>query len=249
MKNIFTAVTLLLVLASCSTGSNYTITGSIDGAIEGDSVTLGYSVDGVNFVTESKTAIENGEFIFKGTVDGCKIYYIGYDNAIEPTYTLFFLEEGNINVEVSAEASIVSGTPANDLNAEVENHLAQYVNRLYEYQFRIYSDTLMTDSTRSAINIQATEIQRNASLYIQDVIRENINSIVSMFLLVQYSDLFDDDELAQLIDRIPKRHIDRENNCLYDILKEIQADREDSHHNEESDESNPYAIFSDTVIE
>ena len=75
------------------------IIGSIEGAQEGDTVSLGYSCDGMDFSTVSKTVIKNGEFSFTGKQDDCKIYYIGYDS--RNIYALFFLEAGDITAHIS----------------------------------------------------------------------------------------------------------------------------------------------------
>ena len=64
MKKILSIFTLLVALVSCSGGSKYTINGTINGAIDGDTVLLGYSLDGSDFITEQKTTIEGGKFQF-----------------------------------------------------------------------------------------------------------------------------------------------------------------------------------------
>ncbi len=236
MKKFFSAIALLVALASCTGGSNYTISGVIDGAIDGDSVQLGYSVDGMNMTTVQTTTIENGRFQFSGKVDGSKIYYIGYNYTDPPLYSLLFLEGGNITTEISPEGSVTVGTPANDLNAEIEKHLAQYVNTIYDCQMQLYSDTLLPDTTKAALSLRTMEAQRDASLYIKGIINDNIGSIIGLFLLVQYAELFDNEELDILIASIPQENIDRDNNCLYDILCEIQSERKAQPLNEEPSE-------------
>lgn len=234
MKKILSIFTLLVALVSCSGGSKYTINGTINGAIDGDTVLLGYSLDGSDFITEQKTTIEGGKFQFSGKVDGSKIYYIGYNYTEPPIYSLLFLEGGNITTEVSPEGSITTGTPANDLNAKIEKDLLEYVNTIYDCQIQIYEDTTLSDTTKARLSLLAMEAQRDASLYIKEVINDNITSIVGMFLLVQYADLFDNDELSRLVGRIPEEIIDRDNNCIYDILCEIKSERENPHPSEES---------------
>ncbi len=224
MKKILSIFALLVALASCTGGSDYTISGIIDGAIDGDSVQLGYSVDGINFTTVQSTTIEGGKFHFSGKVDGSKIYYIGYNYTDPPIYSLLFLEGGNITAEISPAGSVTLGSPSNDLNAEIEKNLTQYVNTIYDCQMQLYSDTLLPDTTKAALSLKAMEAQRDASLYIKDIIDKNIGSIVGLFLLVQYADLFDKEELDRLVASIPQENIDRNNNCLYDILCEIQSE-------------------------
>lgn len=234
MKKILSTLSLLVALASCTGGSEYTIEGTINGAIDGDTVLLGYSTDGIDFTTEQKTTIERGKFHFSGKVDGCKIYYIGYNYTEPPIYSLLFLEGGNITTEVSPEGSITSGTPANDLNAKIESDLVEYVSTIYDCQLQIYSDSLISDTTKARLSLLAMEAQRDASLYIKEVIRENISSTVGIFLLVQYADLFDNEEFDKLIASIPDENIDRNNNCLYDILCELQSERNNAHPSGES---------------
>ncbi len=234
MKKILSIFTLLVALVSCSGGSKYTINGTINGAIDGDTVLLGYSLDGSDFITEQKTTIEGGKFQFSGKVDGSKIYYIGYNYTEPPIYSLLFLEGGNITTEVSPEGSITTGTPANDLNAKIEKDLLEYVNTIYDCQIQIYEDTTLSDTTKARLSLLAMEVQRDASLYIKEVINDNITSIVGMFLLVQYADLFDNDELSRLVGSIPEEIIDRDNNCIYDILCEIKSERENPHPSEDS---------------
>lgn len=234
MKKILSIFTLLAALVSCSGGSKYTINGTINGAIDGDTVLLGYSLDGSDFITEQKTTIEGGKFQFSGKVDGSKIYYIGYNYTEPPIYSLLFLEGGNITTEVSPEGSITTGTPANDLNAKIEKDLLEYVNTIYDCQIQIYEDTTLSDTTKARLSLLAMEAQRDASLYIKEVINDNITSIVGMFLLVQYADLFDNDELSRLVGSIPEEIIDRDNNCIYDILCEIKSERENPHPSEDS---------------
>lgn len=229
MKKILSILSLFVALVSCSGGSEYTINGTINGAIDGDTVLLGYSSDGVDFTTVQATTIEGGKFYFSGKVDGSKIYYIGYNYTEPPIYSLLFLEGGDITTEISPEGSITMGTPANDLNAKIEKDLIGYVNTIYDCQLKIYEDSTLSDTTKARLSLLAMEAQRDASLYIKEVINENITSIVGMFLLVQYADLFDNDEFTHLVANIPEENIDRNNNCIYDILCEIKSERENPH--------------------
>lgn len=229
MKRFFLFSCIIALLASCG-GADYTISGSVDGAIDGDTVILGYSVDGINFTKVDKAVIEQGQYRFTGEVDGCKIYYIGYEKpTAEPLYVLLFLEGGDITANIMSDGYSISGTPTNELNTRIEEQLGKYIDKIYELQNKLYTDTLMSDSVKSEISLQAMETQRDAVLYIKDAISNNMQSLVGMFLLVQYADLFENEELESLIAEIPEDNIDRENNCLYDILQEILTDKKSSH--------------------
>ena len=228
MRNLFPILLTLSVFALFSCSQEYTVTGRIDGAVDGDSVIMGYSADGVDFTVTDRTVVENGEFHFGGKIKGSKIYYIGYEQSVEPEYMLFFLEGGDIQIIMSGEESTATGTASNDLNAEVEEKLSDYVTRMFGAEVMLASDTLMSDSAKADMYQRMYDAHRDVSQYIRDVIFHNEESIVSLYLLVQYSDLFSLEELEQAVDRIPSENVDRKNNCLYDILVEALNERKNN---------------------
>lgn len=234
MKKILSIFTLSLILFSCS-NTAYEIKGNINYGNNGDSIALGYSIDGNDITITDKTIIEDGKFTFSGNVDGTKIYYIAYEDELTPTYSLFFLEPGTINADITEEYSRITGTPANDLNIRIEDTLAEYVNEIQKIQYQMYSDSLISDSILAELTLRGYELQNEALLYVKNAIRENTESIISIFLLIQYADLFDDIEFANLVENVPEEYRDRSNNCLYDILQEMRIEREkrDSEENEE----------------
>lgn len=138
---------------------------------------------------------------------------------------MFFLEPGNIDAGITAAGSHITGSPTNDLNIEVEDELERYVVEMLQYQDTLYRDTTLTDERKAELSNSCYKAQRDAMTYIQEVIRKNINNMVGIFLLVQYSDLFDNNEFSSLIAAVPSKLIDRDNNYLYDILLQIQEMR------------------------
>ena len=54
MRKLFSLITLVLLLASCGGSKSYTISGNIDieNIKDGDTISLGYSVDGTEFTPE-----------------------------------------------------------------------------------------------------------------------------------------------------------------------------------------------------
>ena len=225
MRNIFYTILLAFLLLSCA-GSGYTISGTIENSNDGESVALGYSVYGSDFTKVDETTIKNGEFHFKGDVDGSKIYYLLYTTEDCEICTPFFLENGEITANLSENISRVSGTPANDANIEFEDSLLWYVNEIYSIENQLNSDSEMSDATRSSIALKGYELQNKSMMYVKKVIRENITSILGLYLLVQFADIFDIEELKKLEHSIPTAHQARSNNSLYDILIEIIDERE-----------------------
>lgn len=229
MKKLFSIPLLFMVLALFSCAQEYTIKGTIDGAVDGDSVVLGYSVDGEEFTVADRTVVENGEFHFDGRVNGSKIYYIGYEQSLEPMYLLFFLEGGNIEIRMSGEESTATGTPSNELNAEVEATIMDYVTQLLGAEVVLESDNdTVSDSLKVALHQKLYDTQRDVSQYIRSIIFQNKESIVSLYMMVQYIDLFGVEEIEQYVSEVPAENIDRNNNCLYDVLVEALNDRKNN---------------------
>lgn len=224
MKQIFVLLVTALTLFACS-GSEYNITGTIEGAADGDSVLLGYSSNGVDFTTVKRSVIENGEFHFKGKMDGCKIYYIGYESDEAPIYALFFLEGGDIKADIGTNYSNITGSPMNDLNIEIEDALESYVMKMLNYQDILYRDSTLTPEEKAELDNKNFVAQSEAMTFVQDAIRKNIDNMVGLFLLVQYNDLFDNKEFAELLEAVPDENKDSDNNPLYDILLETQEYR------------------------
>lgn len=224
MKQIIISFLAAISLFACSV-PEYKITGTIEGAIDGDSVLLGYSSNGRDFTTVQSTTIKDGLFKFNGKQKGCKIYYINYPQKEDPIYALFFLEGGEITADITPNYSLITGTPTNDLNLQIEDSLESYVIKMLNLQDKLYRDTTLTQDVKAEIYSKNDSIQREAMAYIQDVIRENIENMAGLFLLVQYSDLFGNDELDELVANVPDDNKDSDNNPLFDILLDIQAQR------------------------
>lgn len=224
MKKILALIIATVAFWACQS-TTYKIEGSIEGAQEGDTVILGYSNDGQEFKATEKTTITDGKFVFTGEIEDCKIYYIGYEGGEEPVYAMFFLEPGNINADITYIGSHITGTETNDLNTKLEEELEGYVVEMLQYQDTLYRDSTLTEEKKAELSNNCYRIQREAMTYIQDVIRKNMDNMVGVFMLVQYSDLFDNNELSSLIAAIPNKLIDRDNNYLYDILLQIQEHR------------------------
>ena len=224
MRNIFYTTLLAFLLLSCG-GSGYTINGTIENSNDGESVALGYSVYGDDFTRIDETTIKDGKFHFKGDIDGSKIYYLLYLNEEREICTPFFLENGEITANLSENISRVSGTPTNDANMAFEDSLLWYVNEIFSVENQLNSDSTISDSTRASIALRGYELQNESMMYVKEVIRENITSILGLYLLVQFADIFDIQELQELEREIPTVHQARSNNSLYDILMEIMDER------------------------
>ena len=226
MKKIFSAIALTALLASCGGTKSYTIDGtiSLDGINDGDTISLGYSVDGAEYIPEAYTVVKDGKFQFTGETENCKLYYL-VKHATEEPLTLLFLEGGNIKADITNEKFAITGTESNDLSTELQDALAAPAAEMQEKQMRLYMDTTLTDEQRQAIIGELQESADKLSGMAKEFITSNIKTMAALFMLIQCADIFENDELSALLDQVPEENKDTTNNRLFYILQEIQNQR------------------------
>ena len=116
MKKLTYLLAAAAVFTACNSGNNgYTVTGTIEGATDGDTVYL-QTVEGRQLVKLDSAIIANGTFTFKGTQDTAANRYITYNPAgTEGMIMDFFLENGKINIKLNEKSSSATGTANNDI--------------------------------------------------------------------------------------------------------------------------------------
>lgn len=212
---------ILFFFLSCCDKVCYTVSGTIEGASEGDSVILFYSDNGERQSLAGTTTIKEGEFAFEGETDAGGIYYIGYEKGDTPLYALFFLEEGDIRANITKERSRFYGTPNNERNRICEDTLAHYLQVLSAIENRFYSDSLSAEEM-TTLGIKGYEAQKTLVEYIHNCVEENSDNLFGLFMLVVYNDFFEPQEFSRLLKMVPADLINRSNNSLYDIAVEIE---------------------------
>lgn len=226
MKKIFSLIALMVLIVSCGGTKPYKIDGTIsaEGFADGDTISLGYSIDGASYTAEKYTAIKDGKFEFAGNVENSKLYYLVNHKTEEPL-AMLFLEGGNITATIDAEKSEVKGTKSNDLYTELQESLTGYISQLQEKQISLYIDTTLTEEQREATLNELQTLSEKASNIAKEFVTNNIETLPGLFMLVQCANMFEDEELDNLIKSIPEENIDESNNCFYSILLDIQEQR------------------------
>ena len=97
MKKFTYLLAVAAVFTACNSGNNgYTVTGTVEGAADGDTVYL-ETVEGRQFVKLDSAVIKDGTFTFKGTQDTAVNRYISYKAEGKDGAAIdFFLENGKI---------------------------------------------------------------------------------------------------------------------------------------------------------
>lgn len=110
MKKFTYLLAVAAVFTACNSGNNgYTVTGTVEGAADGDTVYL-ETVEGRQFVKLDSAVIKDGTFTFKGTQDTAVNRYISYKAEGKDGAAIdFFLENGKIKINLSQENNSATG--------------------------------------------------------------------------------------------------------------------------------------------
>ena len=190
MKKQFYLWGIVAFLTACG-NTGYKVTGTVEGAAEGDTIYLSCVGNG-NFVNLDSTVIRNGKFTFEGRQDTAVNRYIRTKNKVGDTnrrlYTDFFLENGKIQVDITQMGGTTSGTPNNDAYQAARNDM---YNRQQELQ------KLSKEEQMKAFNDAFTGVMKGAAA-------KYIHMPVGVHFLKEAQHFMDIDELDTLLSQIPE---------------------------------------------
>ena len=114
----------------------------------------------------------------------------------------FFLENGNIKINLTRDNDSATGTPSNDAYQEIRAQL----NDLNKQMMTIYesmSDTTLTDEQREAKMKEMNDLQEKSMEITKAGIAKNITNLVGVHLLKNNYYYLEVDELDPLMPQIP----------------------------------------------
>ena len=202
MKKL-TYVLAATLLAACNSGNNgYTITGTVEGANDGDMVYL-QGVEGRQLVKLDSAVIKNGTFTVTGKQDTAVNRYLTYKNNEDNGMAMdFFLENGKIAIQLTKDSDAATGTPNNDAYQEIRTQLNSLMKQM-ETLYSALSDTTLTDEQREAKGKEIEGLQEKMIGVAKDGIAKNITNPVGIHLLKQNYYYMDVNELDPLMPQIP----------------------------------------------
>ena len=203
MKKLTYLLAAAAVFAACNSGNKgYTVTGTIEGAADGDTVYL-ETTQGRQFVKLDTAIITNGTFTFEGTQDTTVNRFISYKvEGKEGMAINFFLENGKINIKMSQNENSATGTANNDIYQEFRvqsDGLNKQMMEIYESM----SDTTLTDEQRQAKGGDMDRLEKQMVEAAKTFICKNITNPVGVQLLKQNYYYLDVAELDPLMPQIP----------------------------------------------
>ena len=203
MKKLIYLLAAAAVMAACSDNKGYTVTGTVEGAADGDTVYL-KKAEGRQLVSLDSTVITNGTFTFKGIQDTVANRYITYAaQNKEPLLIDFFLENGQININLTRNNDSATGTPNNDIYQAIRTQLNDLNGQIMAIYDVIATDSTLTEEQSNAKGKEIEALQDKSVSVLKDAISQNITNPVGVHLLKQNFYYMDVEELDPLMPQIP----------------------------------------------
>ena len=132
MKKVTYVLATAALLAACSGNQGYTVTGTVDGAADGEVVYL-QQTQGRQWVKLDSAVIKNGQFTLEGRQDTAKVCYLTYKGQSEEGRGMdFFLENGEtedmpIPADLEDEVMLLRDTSVENIASSDEDLMNRYL--------------------------------------------------------------------------------------------------------------------------
>ena len=202
MKKVTYVLATAAFLAACSGNQGYTVTGTVDGAADGELVYL-QQPEGRQLVKLDSAVIKNGQFTLEGRQDTAKVCYLTYKGESEDGRGMdFFLENGEIKVQLSADSHSATGTPNNDAYQGIRQQLNDLNKQLFA-TYESMKDSTLTDEQREAKAKDMEALDAKMTEATTAAIAQNVTNAVGVYLLKRNYYSMSVEELEPIVTQIP----------------------------------------------
>ena len=207
-----------MALAACTSEPSYKISGTIEGATDGELVYL-QEVKGRELVKLDSAVVTAGAFTFNGRQDVAANRYITYTPAEgKGKMADFFLENGNITVAFGEETT-VAGTPNNDIYQAYKKE-AGALNKEMRALYGKFKEEGLTEEQKAEIEKQYEELDKKLNDLTFNTIDANITNAVGIHLWPGSSYSMDLEQLKALAAKVPAEF--QSNERIANLLKRIE---------------------------
>ena len=208
-----------MALAACTSEPSYKISGTIEGAADGELVYL-QEVKGREMVKLDSAVVTAGAFTFNGRQDVAANRYITYTPAEgKSKMTDFFLENGNIAVTFGEETT-VAGTPNNEIYQTYKKE-AGALNKEMRALYGKLKEEGLTEEQKVEIEKQFEELDNKLNDLTFKTIDANITNAVGIHLWPSNSYSMDLEQLKGLAAKVPAEF--QSNERIANLLKRIEV--------------------------
>ena len=221
MKKVTYVLATAAFLAACSGNQGYTVTGTVDGAADGTMVYL-QQQEGRQFIKLDSAVIQNGQFTLEGRQDTAKVCVLTCKAGEEAVGMDFFLENGQINVQLSADAHSATGTPNNDAYQTIRQQLNDLNKQLFA-TYESLSDSTLTDEQLESKRTDIEALGDKMEEVSKAGIAQNITNAVGVYLLKRNYYSMSVEELEPLVAQIPAELTDEAITQIKDKVEKLKA--------------------------
>lgn len=200
-------MTLWACAAACAVMAqtpSYRVTGTAEGAADGDTVKMYYYKDW-SVVPVAQTVVKDGQFTFEGRQDTAVFRSLSCKTAAGGSCSSeIILENGDIKVRLLSDPALieVGGTPSNDSWCEYHNE----IERLCGVSLELYwasNDTTLSEAERKAKRAESERADQNTLDYRLKFCRGHIGQLAGVHALGDIYNKIDPVEAEALVDKVP----------------------------------------------
>ena len=222
MKKVTYVLATAALLAACSGNQGYTVTGTVDGAADGEVVYL-QQTQGRQWVKLDSAVIKNGQFTLEGRQDTAKVCYLTYKGQSEEGRGMdFFLENGEIKVQLAEDSKSATGTPNNDIYQAIRQQLTE-LNKQASAIYEAMGDSTLTDEQREAKVKDLDALEAQMAEATTNGISQNITNAVGIYLLKNNYYSMSVEELEPIVAQIPAALTDEGIASIKDKVEKLKA--------------------------
>ena len=223
-KMIFAALSVLMAVA-CSQGpqKNYVVSGTVEGAQDGDTVYLCEMQGFFGMNPVDSAVLKDGEFKFEGEIEGAAVRFIVPIHAGVPVATtMIILENADIKATIKPEGqegTVVEGGPSQKLYDEFEKGDAQ-ISAPIEEAWNIVNDSTASEADKAAAQQKLDSLRKEQKEYHKKFVVDHVPSAFSDLMLGFILQELDEQEVEEMLKLFGEKQPD------YPVYKAIMAQRE-----------------------
>ena len=201
MKKLLLTIMSAMLLTSVSAQNGYTITGTAEGTVKGDTIFLCEMQGWFAMVPLDTAIVKKGKFEFTGQFDGCTHrYLLAMHKGVNVATAAILLENAPISVQMfkDEKKNIIVGGPSARLWDEYERGAKEFDDRMAA-DWSVCLDTLVTEDNKIKERLLVNTYSADRKNYTKRFMLEHIGTPVADYLLAQTQSDFTKEEQEQLL--------------------------------------------------
>lgn len=202
MKKLLLTIVTAMMMANVSAQNGYTITGTAEGTVKGDTIFLCEMQGFFAMIPVDTAIVKKGQFQFTGSFDGCAHRYLLAMHKGENVGTAaILLENAPIKVQMfkDEQKNIVEGGPSNALWKEYEEG-SQAFDDLMAADWKVCLDSTVAEKDKIKERLVVSTYSADRESYTKRFMLEHLGTPVADYLLLSCFKDFSEKEQEQVLE-------------------------------------------------